>query len=792
MLALPVLLQALGLLLAASSAAAANVTITGISPREASILGGTQITLTGSGFSATASSRPRASGGSALCRMGWNWGGWAFNSTTPPFPLPVPTTQATVLSDTELRCHTPAIANAGLVSVQVSLDGGTSWAGEGVHDQPHLRFFAPFSAAVHRRPYTDEADVRLLLNIHRSVTTRGESLQVSAAHEGKEVLAPTAVIAGRSSNTSFAVALLPARVNGILNVTLHVGGKRFNTQHVRLVRAPMSQSYQPVVAVDYETRGLLVEGMPLLAFGYFTSGDVTGDLKPRIAEMAQLASVGNTMIQLYRLGSMPVAKVLQYLDAAAAQNIYVHLDVCELVSKVVGHNPGQPPANSTAIWQQLKTVVLATRRHPALLAWYIADDTVNWPHDGLRSVYMAIKTWDPYHPASIAMAWAGNALNYRDAFDINMFENYPFKADPGDPTGTSPSHKDFDHPSTPDIDFWTELTLQYPMDWEPAWICGQSFDTETPAQLRSQNYLGYAAGLTGNLNFIHHAPVDAGAFQLQQEAATVNAELQELAPSFLSAREPVDVRITPACWPGSVGDGHQQQSLPAGADPGWVQGAVPCAVAAGFRESVESGGCTTVVIGNKANEPLAVEISLLPLVDYAGMTAAVLFQQRALNFSKDGKLATTLGPLGTMALRLGCTALATGQAAPNATLVKNGGMEEVFYAGQAVGWAQAAVGTAAVLDPRSGAFADTRLPHSGRHSLRVVNPSPQTTALSLGVKLLANTSYHVTLHARCLGSSDGKAVQIVAVAPKPSTMTGVQPDELPVVSHTHTDTHTQT
>ena len=219
MLVLPVLLQALGLLLAASSAAAANVTITGISPREASILGGTQITLTGSGFSATASSRPRASGGSALCRMGWNWGGWAFNSTTPPFPLPVPTTQATVLSDTELRCHTPAIANAGLVSVQVSLDGGTSWAGEGVHDQPHLRFFAPFSAAVHRRPYTDEADVRLLLNIHRSVTTRGESLQVSAAHEGKEVLAPTAVIAGRSSNTSFAAALLPAHVNGILNVT---------------------------------------------------------------------------------------------------------------------------------------------------------------------------------------------------------------------------------------------------------------------------------------------------------------------------------------------------------------------------------------------------------------------------------------------------------------------------------------------------------------------------------------------------------------------------------------------
>ena len=104
-----------------------------------------------------------------------------------------------------------------------------------------------------------------------------------------------------------------------------------------------------------------------------------------------------------------------------------------------------------------------------------------------------------------------------------MFENYPFRTNPGDPTGTSPNHRDFDHPAVPDIDFWTELTLQYPMDWEPAWICGQSFDVESPAQLRSQNYLGFASGLTGNLNFIHRTPVTGGGFQLEQEAATVNA-----------------------------------------------------------------------------------------------------------------------------------------------------------------------------------------------------------------------------------------------------------------------------
>jgi hypothetical protein len=112
---------------------------------------------------------------------------------------------------------------------------------------------------------------------------------------------------------------------------------------------------------------------------------------------------------------------------------------------------------------------------------------------------------------------------------------------------------------------------------------------------------------------------------------------------------------------------------------------------------------------------------------------------------------TTLGPLGTMALRLGCTTLAAGMAPPNGSLVKNGGMEEVFYAGQADGWSPSPVGTA-VLDSRATSFADARFAHTGRHSLRVVNPAPAVTALSIGVPLLANTTYHVVLHTRCLGS----------------------------------------
>ena len=109
-------------------------------------------------------------------------------------------------------------------------------------------------------------------------------------------------------------------------------------------------------------------------------------------------------------------------------------------------------------------------------------------------------------------------------------------------------------------------------------------------------------------------------------------------------------------------------------------------------------------------------------------------------------------------------------------------MEDVFYAGQAVGWAPTPVDTAS-LDPRAGAFADTRFAHTGRHSLRVVNPAPAVTALSLGVSLLANMSHVVSLHVRGLGSGAGKVVQLVTLAPKPSTYHGEQPLTLPVVVH---------
>ena len=80
---------------------------------------------------------------------------------------------------------------------------------------------------------------------------------------------------------------------------------------------------QPTVAIDYTTRGLLAEGMPLLGMGYFTSGyDVTShrEVATTIKELQRTAAEGFTMVQIYRLGEASLAHRRRLAAAALVSN----------------------------------------------------------------------------------------------------------------------------------------------------------------------------------------------------------------------------------------------------------------------------------------------------------------------------------------------------------------------------------------------------------------------------------------------------------------------------------------
>ena len=169
----------------------------------------------------------------------------------------------------------------------------------------------------------------------------------------------------------------------------------------------------------------------------------------------------------------------------------------------------------------------------------------------------------------------------------------------------------------------------------------------------------------------------------------MNAELQELLPAILAPKvglaPPLDsadgagaalaaaaaapwASVSPSCWPGTV-DPSVPQPVPQTPSATWVQGAAACAVATALREP---SGCVTILLANKASEPLPIVLSLPS--SYGGATLEHVFRHSSHNLSAAAELTTTLGPLETMALQHGCYTPPPKAPEHPKNLVANGGM----------------------------------------------------------------------------------------------------------------------
>ncbi len=83
--------------------------------------------------------------------------------------------------------------------------------------------------------------------------------------------------------------------------------------------------------------------------------------------------------------------------------------------------------------------------HPALLAWYIADEPNGYriEPDSLLKIYNLVRELDPWHPVTIVfMAPFLSSRQYADALDIVMADPYPVPDSPismvGDAAGKLP------------------------------------------------------------------------------------------------------------------------------------------------------------------------------------------------------------------------------------------------------------------------------------------------------------------------------------------------------------------
>ncbi len=90
------------------------------------------------------------------------------------------------------------------------------------------------------------------------------------------------------------------------------------------------------------------------------------------------------------------------MNRCADLGIRVNYNLCSIAGGGGSEAPAQKdfPVRKT---EMLRREVEMFRDHPALLAWYIADepDAQDLPADSLRAVYRLIKELDPYHPVSL-------------------------------------------------------------------------------------------------------------------------------------------------------------------------------------------------------------------------------------------------------------------------------------------------------------------------------------------------------------------------------------------------------
>eukprot|EP01052_Picozoa_sp_SAG31_P033002 SAG31_NODE_3677_length_3996_cov_5.686939_4_plen_189_part_00 len=103
------------------------------------------------------------------------------------------------------------------------------------------------------------------------------------------------------------------------------------------------------------------------------------------------------------------AAIMGFLDNCSAVGMRVHYHL-----NVLAVQPDTPEK-----WSVLHTEISRVKNHPALLAYYIADEPGGSHRSPamLAKVYTFIKAIDQHHPMTMAFCCA-DPLEYKDAFDI--------------------------------------------------------------------------------------------------------------------------------------------------------------------------------------------------------------------------------------------------------------------------------------------------------------------------------------------------------------------------------------
>jgi hypothetical protein len=227
-------------------------------------------------------------------------------------------------------------------------------------------------------------------------------------------------------------------------------------------------------------------------------------------------------------------QILSFLDNCSAVGMRVHYHLNSLAAL-----PDAP-----AKYSILREEVLRVRDHPALLAYYIADEPggAHMAPEKLEKVYAFVRNLDPHHPMTMAFCCC-DPLEYRNAFDIGMMDPYPIVSAVND----SVNHQRL-------VSMVTGAANKLAATNKPFFIVLQSFGggeawqrSPTAAEERLMAYLALVHGAVG-LQYFVRAPdcVFPQSPSAWQEVRRVALEVAELTPAITSGTRQTNTRAATA------------------------------------------------------------------------------------------------------------------------------------------------------------------------------------------------------------------------------------------------------
>jgi hypothetical protein len=281
------------------------------------------------------------------------------------------------------------------------------------------------------------------------------------------------------------------------------------------------------VKTDRLTGGLIVSRRQFFPFGFYCYSPVY----PTLPE--EEAVKGFNVISPYQKILPETFKDRKaYMDRCAELGMKVHYNLLS-VSGGGGVSSKIDGLTDSRKRELLINEINTFKDHPALLAWYIADEPNGnkISPDSLVKIYKLIKEIDPWHPVSVVfMAPFLSSVKYADAMDIVMADPYPVPELPVTMVGNVAG----------------QLAKAFEGQ-KPVWIVPQTFGggelwsrEPTLQEVRSMTYQAIINGARGIQYFVRQGlnlfPKSTGTWS---ECGRMAVEIAELTPWLLSDEESI-------------------------------------------------------------------------------------------------------------------------------------------------------------------------------------------------------------------------------------------------------------